>query len=82
MPELMALDGVEPDTAHTEEWWALEAECRPLGAEKPSRLVVATACPATSPDLTTWYLLTNLPVPGSSKAVQSEIEMAQTWPRW
>jgi hypothetical protein len=40
---------------HTEEWWALEAECRPFGKEKQRRLVVATTDPAKHPDLTTWY---------------------------
>ena len=34
-------------------------------------MVVATTDPAELPDLTTWYLLTNLPAPGSSKATES-----------
>ncbi len=56
---------------HSEEWWALEAECRPFGKEKPRRLVVATTDPAELPERTTWYLLTNLPAPGSSRATKS-----------
>ncbi len=56
---------------HTEMWWALEAECRAFGPEKHSRLVVATTDPATLPSLTSWYLATNLPVPGSKKAEES-----------
>jgi hypothetical protein len=38
--------------------------------------VVATTDPATLPDLTTWYLLSNLPAPGSSRAAESGLEVA------
>ena len=62
---------------HTEQWWALEAECRPFGVEKQRRLVVATTDPLELPELTTWYLLTNLPAPGSSRAAESVIETAE-----
>ncbi len=62
---------------HTEEWWALEAECRPLGKEKRRRLVVATTDPAELPERTTWYLLTNMPAPGSSRATESELIPAE-----
>lgn len=61
---------------HTEEWWALEAECRPFGPEKRRRLVVVTTDPAELPELTTWYLVSNLPTPGSSRAGESELEAA------
>jgi SRSO17 transposase len=56
---------------HTEQWWALEAECRPFGPEERRRLVVATTDPAELPEPTTWYLVTNLPVAGSARAAQS-----------
>jgi SRSO17 transposase len=59
-----------------EQWWALEAECRPFGSEKRRRLVVATTDPAELPELTTWYLLTNLPAPGSSRVGESELRVA------
>lgn len=49
---------------HTEQWWALEAEGGPYGREKVERLVIASTDPATLPDATTWYLVTNLPAPG------------------
>jgi SRSO17 transposase len=49
---------------HTEPWWALE----PYGPERSQRVVVATTDPATLPELTTWYVLTNLPAPGSTRA--------------
>jgi DDE superfamily endonuclease len=52
----------------TERWWALEAECRPFGVEKRRRLVVATTDPAELPDLSTWYLVSNLPAPGTKRA--------------
>src|SRR5215204_2249033 len=61
---------------HTEAWWALEAECRAFGTEKHSRLVVATTDPATLPHLTSWYLATNLPAPGSSRADHCDLEAA------
>jgi len=60
----------------TEQWWALEAECRPFGPEKRRRLVVAPTDPAELPELTTWYLVTNLPLPGSSRAAQSDFTPA------
>ena len=59
---------------HTKAWWALEAECRAFGPEKHSRLVVATTDPATLPRLTSWYLATNLPAPGSSRAEYGDPE--------
>ncbi len=61
---------------HTEEWWALEAGCRPFGPEKHSRLVVATTDPVALPRLSSWCLATNLPAPGSSRAKESELEPA------
>jgi hypothetical protein len=61
---------------HTEVWWALEARCAPYGPEKTSRLVVATTDPASLPHLTSWYLATNLPTPGSKRAEHSELRAA------
>jgi SRSO17 transposase len=58
---------------HTEEWWALEAECPPFGVQKRRRLVVATTDPGELPDLTTWYLVTNLSAPDTKRA-QEESE--------
>src|SRR5919112_3093100 len=62
---------------HTEEWWALEAECRPFGKEKQRRLIVATTDPAELPERTTWYLLTNMPAAGSLRATESGLEVAE-----
>jgi hypothetical protein len=48
---------------HTERWWALEPTRWPFDSKSDRRLVVATTDPATLPELTTFYLLTNLPAP-------------------
>lgn len=61
---------------HSEVWWALEAEGGPYGVDKPERLVIVTTDPAQLPELTTWYLVTNLPAPGSSRAEESPVDVA------
>ncbi len=45
----------------TQQWWALEIVAGPYGPDKTERAIVATTDPQTLPDLTTWYLVTNLP---------------------
>ena len=52
---------------HSETWWAVDLSYGPFGLDKPTRAVVATTDPATLPALTTWYLFTNLPHPGSPR---------------
>lgn len=47
----------------TQQWWALEVIAGPYGPNKRQRAVVATTDPETLPDLTTWYVVTNLPAP-------------------
>lgn len=47
----------------TERWWAFEPKRWPFEAGRERRLVVATTDPATLPDLTTFYLFTNLRAP-------------------
>jgi hypothetical protein len=56
---------------HSEEWWALEVEAGPYGTERAKRALLVTTDPATLPDLTTWYLTTNLPAPGSGRDDES-----------
>jgi SRSO17 transposase len=51
---------------HTETWWALEVVAGPYGPAPRLRAVIATTDPATLPDHQTWYLATNLPVPGAA----------------
>jgi SRSO17 transposase len=53
---------------HAETWWAAELTLGGRGPDRRQRLVVATTDPATLPPLSTWYLLTNLPRPGSPQA--------------
>jgi DDE superfamily endonuclease len=61
---------------HEEVWWAAEATLGPWGPDSRHRLVVATTDPATLPALTTWYLLTNLPRPGSPRSAVSPLAPA------
>jgi hypothetical protein len=57
---------------HTETWWAAELTLGGYGPDKLTRLVAATTDPETLPDVSTWYLATILPRPGSPRA--------QEWP--
>ena len=61
---------------HTETWWVLEVEAGPYGREKMQRALVATTDPRTLPDLSTWYLVTNLPAPGTERARESPLAVA------
>lgn len=54
-----------------ERWWALEARGGPYGPQKSERLVVVTTDPATLPERSTSYLVTNLPAPGAERAQSS-----------
>lgn len=47
----------------TQDWWAVEIVAGPYGPDKQERAMVATTDPLTLPDLSTWYLVTNLPAP-------------------
>ncbi len=47
----------------TQEWWVLEIVAGPYGPDKTERAIVATTDPESLPDLSTWYLVTNLPAP-------------------
>lgn len=47
----------------TQEWWAVEIVAGPYGPDKKERAIVASTDPKTLPDLSTWYLVTNLPAP-------------------
>ncbi len=53
---------------HEEEWWALEVDVGPYGPERGQRAVVATTDPEKLPDKATWYVVSNLPAPGSERA--------------
>jgi len=47
----------------TQDWWAVEIVAGPYGPDKKERAIVATTDPKALPDLSTWYLVTNLPAP-------------------
>src|SRR5215212_5611651 len=61
---------------HEEVWWAAEATLGPWGPDGRHRLVVATTAPDTLPAVSTWYLLTNLPRPGSPRIAASPLAPA------
>lgn len=56
---------------HTQTWYAADLTFSGYGTERLVRLVVATTDPATLPAISTWYLTTNLPCPGSHRAADS-----------
>src|SRR5215469_578235 len=56
---------------HAERWWAADATLGWWGPDGSTRLVVATADPATLPEKATWYLATDLPRPGSPRTAES-----------
>src|SRR6266436_5007275 len=56
---------------HTETWYAADATLGWGGPDGTTRLVVATADPATLPEKATWYLATNLPRPGGPRQAGS-----------
>ena len=56
---------------HSQTWYAADLTFSGYGPERLVRLVVATTDPATLPAVSTWYLTTNLPCPGSQRAADS-----------
>jgi hypothetical protein len=61
---------------HTETWWAADATLGWWGPDGATRLVAATADPATLPGKATWYLATNLPRPGGPMEAASPHQAA------
>jgi DDE superfamily endonuclease len=53
---------------HEETWWAVDLRLGSYAPEYPTRLVVATSDPRALPPASTWYLVTNLPLPGTARA--------------
>ena len=56
---------------HDETWWAADLTFSGYGPDRQVRLIVATIDPATLPSISTRYLTTNLPRPGSTRAAES-----------
>jgi hypothetical protein len=61
---------------HVETWWAVEIVYGPYGPTHGMRAVVATTDPAHLPELTTWYLTTNLPTPDVHPRADSALRKA------
>ena len=61
---------------HEEQWWALEVDVGPYGPERARRAVVATTDPKELPDRATWYLVSNLPAPGTELTKEGELASA------
>src|ERR687897_1015985 len=62
---------------HREGWWALEVTTLiNYGPEETVRLVAVSTDPQTLPANSSWYLVTNLPVPGYAQAIESPFEEA------
>lgn len=47
---------------HAERWWAIELSFLSYGPNQPVRAICATTDRRTLPELSTWYLTTNLPL--------------------
>ena len=62
---------------HSEIWWAAELTLAGYGPDQPTLLVVATSGPAALPEVSTWYLATNLPRPGSPPAAEEALASKQ-----
>ena len=61
---------------HEETRWAAELTFGPYGPDRPRRAVVATTDPATLPELSTWYPVTDLPRPGAPHAAEAPLAPA------
>jgi SRSO17 transposase len=55
----------------TQDWWVLEIVAGPYGPDKTERAIVATTDPESLPDLSTCYLVTNLPAPTERAGTQA-----------
>ncbi len=61
---------------HAETGWGLEIDYGPYGPTRSIRAVVATTDPERLPDLTTWYLTTNLPAAQTMPHAESRLAAA------
>jgi len=64
---------------HQETWWALEGVAGPYGPDRPRRLVIASADPATLPEPATWYLATTLPLAEADVAAIVRLYGLRNW---
>jgi SRSO17 transposase len=61
---------------HRENGWALEIQVGPYGPKRSERAIVVTTDPATLPELSTWYLVTNLRLGNNHKTTHSRLPSA------
>lgn len=62
---------------HQEQWWALEVRVGNVyGPEQAHRALVVTTDPIQLPVINTWYLITNLPAPHSTRVLTSTLAPA------
>jgi hypothetical protein len=61
---------------HQESWWALEVKAGPYGPERARRAFVVSTDPEGLPELSTWYLVTNLLHPDSDRAFGEDDALA------
>lgn len=61
---------------HKETWWALEVRAGPYSPENAQRALVVTTDPERLPRLGSWYLSTNLPVPGPGREEEGQAPLA------
>lgn len=64
---------------HTERWWAGELTLLHYGPDKPVRAVCVTTDRRALPELTTWYLTTNLPVEQAPLAEVARLYGLRNW---
>jgi DDE superfamily endonuclease len=57
-------------------WWVLEVVAGPYGPDRPERAVIATTDPHTLPEVSTLYLVTNLPAPDATRAPTTALPAA------
>ena len=68
---------------HAEEWWALEVVAGPYGPERAPASTRGHHRSRQLPDLTTWYLTTNLPAPGFRAGdARANSSPRRAWRRW
>lgn len=64
---------------HTERWWAAELTLFHYGPDRPLRAVCVTTDRHTLPELSTWYLTTNLPITQASVAEVARLYGLRNW---
>lgn len=64
---------------HAERWWAAELTLLHYGPDKPVRAVCVTTDRRALPDLSTWYLTTNLPVQQAPLAEVARLYGLRNW---